>query len=163
MHKKLLQILSIVILSVFLVSFTGVRLFMHECATCNSTEISIIQTEASCCSAVSETDNAGICEIPYDDNSADCCSTPASNSGCKTDDCCTDQVIYLVNDYDFSKERSQERVEPQVLKFLQIAFAIVNVIPADETISFGYFPFSEPPPKLSGKEFIIFSHQLKIS
>lgn len=163
MHKKLLQISSLVLVSVFLVSFTGMRIFVHECATCNSSEISMFQNEAGCCSTASTHENAGTCDLPSNDNSAGCCSTPTSNSGCKTDHCCTDQVIYLVNEYDFSKDRSKERVEPHVLKFLQVALALAKVVPSDETTTLGYLPFGEPPPKLSGKEFIIFSHQLKIS
>ncbi len=164
MKKIFTRILSLILLATFLVSFAGLRIQMHECATCNTREISFFGEAQSCCSSSEHaSSNEDSCALPLAGESASCCGIPDEETA-HTSGCCTDEVLYVFNDYEFAKEKQHQRVEPLVITCVALlanTFDASDLSVQKQTITPG--DDSPPPPNKVGKDFVLFTHQLKIS
>jgi hypothetical protein len=163
MNKAVSQVLSIVLLASFLVSFTGVRLLVHECDTCGTVDFSLLGNKAdgACCN--SGTSNDGSCALPNTDtpDSGSCCSDKEPANTHSTS-CCTNETVYIIADLDFIKDNSKPKIDAQLVATCIFLLSLQDfIIPDQPNHSSFYQDFS--PPLRSGRDFVIFSHQLKIS
>jgi hypothetical protein len=157
MKNAIRHTLVFLLVGFFLVSFTGFRLLVHHCMGCEMTEIVFAGSPADCCHTEQGAETNSCCTENTD---------PAgSNAVCGLDldsECCDLQTIYLKGDFDLVSERSTVKIEVPVLA----AFVFVAETAWDqETISLVHGPttFEDPPPRLTGRDFVLYSHQLKIS
>lgn len=146
----------------FLVSFTGIRLLIHHCMACETTDISLISYSEDCCEHHeqhhSKGEHAKTCAIPQDDNTT-CC---AQSGQCGMDEnCCKDEVIYLAKDYELSHDRQTIRVEA-VMVAIHADLNFLSLFNNLEKEFFTPHNYAEPPPRNVGKDFILFTHQIKI-
>ncbi len=144
----------------FLVSFTGVRLIIHHCMACDVSALYVFADARSCCENPG-TYNAEctVCTVSVDEYSS-CCSEENPENSCEN--CCDNEVVYVKNDYEVSHERQVPRVEP--------------VLVDAEAFTHSFFPFHfeirdeqylfpstvDPPPRKVARDFVIFTHQIKI-
>ncbi|MGE5423710.1 MAG: hypothetical protein ACM3N9_00010 [Syntrophothermus sp.] len=138
MKKIILKVFSLVLCLFFITETAGVILFEHTCYSSHSREISAFSGKQSCC-----------------------CSDEGSNAG-ETGyhgKCCRDQQFYIKADFSGF---------PVFLKKIQPLIAqIFFVTPGFNTIDIDTFPVVHQPwlahsPPLTGKEFLIYAHQLRI-
>jgi hypothetical protein len=165
MKKLLHHIAAIILAGLFLVSFTGIKMILHHCLSCNTTEYSLISQFIGCCDQQAT-------HLPGTSESSCCTSNDGQNDLCvinnkkniatHCDNCCENEVVYIKNDYDVSSERQEIRVLPLVIAVIP---ALTNEFQLS-VFSNSITSFSEtfqPPPKLAGKDFVLYSHQLKVS
>ena len=158
MQNILKHILSWTLAAIFLVSFTGLRLLIHHCMACESSNIYLFAQVDGCCEHHSQNHNQqNTCQLPLDE-AASCCSAGNSQSHCEN--CCKDEIVYLVNEYDVSLERQQNKIVP--VEF-ELVFISLNELCGFDSSEYKFTPHNNfiPPPKWVGKDFILYSHQLK--
>jgi hypothetical protein len=155
MHKLSKNILSLLLVGMFVLSLTGLRMFVHHCSGCDVSRVSFFAPAGDCCDA----DPLAICSIDPEMPSS-CCETPPEGTGC--DDCCHDEVHYLTNDYELTYNRHQTNIEPQILFIIAVLLHEGFDYPDIQKIPSVVNEFSDPPPGFTGKDFIIYSHQIKI-
>jgi hypothetical protein len=166
MTKILHNITAIILAGLFLVSFTGVKMIMHHCLSCNTTEYSLISQIVMCCDQLATdhipTESESSCCISNDGQDGSCELNENKNKATHCDNCCENEVIYVKNDYEISSERQEMRVLPLVIA---INSALLNefqsLVYSNSITSFS--DSFQPPPKLVGKDFVLYSHQLKVS
>ncbi len=149
--------------SLFLVSFTGIKMLVHHCMSCETTAYSLIShTDGHCPQPelAELTDESACCISEVVNENSYCSSIENVCNGC-TDNCCDNEVLYFVNDYEVSFERNEFNLSPWVQALLPSLlndyYSLTAPVPTFYTID------SQPPPKWVGKEFILFSHQLRVS
>lgn len=150
--------------SMFLVSFTGIRLLIHQCLACDSTDIALLGFAAEDASDL-HNKHAGeaVCHLPLETaEDPACCESHEHDHADHCGDCCETEVHYLKNDYKVSLEKMEVRVMP-----IEVAVLIHNLLPAPEgdapaVIKHRARP-DNAPPRIAGRDFVIYSHQLKIS
>ena len=164
MRRFLLNISVLAIALVFLLSFTGVRLLIHHCLSCETTEMSILGISLEDGSGMHR-DHAEQCHIPGHGEDSDigtgCCDTQENESSCG--DCCESEVQYLNNDTRVPYERAEIKVVP--VEF-ELSFTSLLKTGTDEITPASLTLYQRPdraPPRLSGRDFVIYSHSLKIS
>ena len=153
--KKIITIsFSLLLAATFLMSYTGLRLLIHHCMSCESTGLAVFSQQQSCC--LEQDEEATVCDISS--TSASCC-IPAEGEACEN--CCSEEVVYLKKDFEFSKDRQQPRIESVPVDVFADLFGneIIHSVTSNQVVSFNN---TDPPPKLTGKAFVLFSHQLKI-
>jgi hypothetical protein len=155
MKKAIKNIMSIILAGLFLITFAGVRLLLHQCMKCESTDLAVLTSSSSCCQQASAEDAlmASCCTIDF--SAAACCTDQSEN-------CCQDEVVFLKNDYELVNEKQQSRIEPHVSASLILAFSLFDII-ADDSDNLSFLNYNqEKPPLRAGRDFVIFSHQIKI-
>ncbi len=149
------NILLLVTMLAFVVSATGFRLVKHTCPSCNIVEYAL-HNSASCC----ETETPAEAQEPVS------CCTPVKTliTTCSTafssDSCCEyESQLYVI----------EELVAPSTSKveaaFVSLPLQMIKPdlsenIPSDHFLAAYQRP---PPPVLSGTEYLVFLHQLKIA
>ncbi len=165
MRKHLQLVFSFVMVVLFTVSFTGIRLFVHECASCNTVAVGLLKPLHDCCEKPSGTNHSQCAEVKHAEISEpiSCCNADSEPQTCHKGNCCSDEIRYIVNETDFTKERPISNPEPLVLPVLLACFTDISL--SELSASQISYPLhsNDPPPRLTGKEWIIYSHQLKIS
>ncbi len=156
MHKIFRNILALILAFNFLASTAGVRLLVHYCFHCEVTEYNVFSDPGhDCC------DLEHIHEKVNNSHNA-CCTDSHTNKENQEhcDDCCETELKYVKNEYKASHEKS-------VLKLWVPVADIPETLISDccesciEEKTFN--DYKEPPPEFySGKDFLIFTHQLKI-
>ena len=152
----------------FLVSFTGFRLLVHHCLSCDTTDVFLAQMPqgSDCCHGLHDNGSHLHCEVESNGESS-CCPAPAgmpdaedgifllSYLGCETD------IHYLKHEYRITTEHTQERISPVELSvnWLQ-STDHVNDIHGFTLLNSSFV--NHPPPVPVGKDFVVFAHQLKI-
>ncbi|MFW5707852.1 MAG: hypothetical protein ACOCX0_02160 [Bacteroidota bacterium] len=158
MKKITTTILSLLLATTFLLSFAGIRLLLHHCVACETTDVNLFVQNADCCTHSNGSASDASCELPAE-GTASCCASQTSEEQC--DNCCEDEIVYLKNDYELNKERNQVKVEPVAL---QLELSPINLLQqtvetTDEPAFVNYIP---PPPSYVGKAFVLFTRQIKI-
>lgn len=158
MFKVFKNILSITLAAVVLMATSGFRIYSHECDCCGKDEISLVAIDACC----EDAHTAQACELTHMAES-DCCA-PVSDvdvvHDCETSDCCEVQAdfVKLKNVFDKSKVLS--------IKYPILESHVVQVIDAEalaEKDITGFLQVADnSPPKIPVRDFVIFSHSLKI-
>ena len=188
MKKIIRTITALVLASIFLVSFTGIRLLVHNCAGCGTSEIVFAIETVSCCGKLHAPDDHTVPILTADhqvrnheatpntaagevaaDNEADlnkaaaCCiaSEPGPcESGCG-ESCCDFESIYLKGEYDFTFSKAMGTILVPVLD-IPADIAGETCDTADRQFNLTDTSFNDTPPKLSGRNFLLFAHQIKI-
>ncbi len=166
MRRFLKHIMAIGLAFMFLVSFTGVRLFMHHCLSCETTEVSVLGISLRDASKMHR-EHAESCHLPMagteSDKGGNCCDAADNEEAPVCGDCCESEFQYLKNDTRVPHERAEIRVVP--VEF-ELAFAsFLFVITGDNIpgVDNSYQVPDRAPPKLTGRDFVIYSNQLKVS
>jgi hypothetical protein len=163
MRKSIKIITSLLLAGVFLLSFTGLRLLLHHCMGCDTYEMHLFSKVDPCCATSDQTASTANYSCSAEATAASCCNLPAESSkGVSCENCCDDQVVYIKNKYEFVSGKTQLRVELPVLAHFGFFNHPIGSAPV-QIISFSSSNHNEPPPpKLAGKSFVLFSHQIKI-
>lgn len=155
--KKIITIsLSLLLATTFLMSYTGMRLLIHHCMSCDTTGLAMFSQQQSCCLDAQQDDGMILCDITT--ASASCC-TASEDSACEN--CCSEEVVYLKKDFEFSNDRQQPRIEAVPVDVTADLFGD-EILHSDQSNQVVSFNNTDPPPKLTGKAFVLFGHQLKI-
>ncbi len=158
MGKLFRNVLLIFLGAVFLLSFTGLRLLLHSCMGCSTSEMHLFAVDEGCCAAF-EQDLAVDFLCSVDTKTISCCSDVMPEADCSN--CCEDKVVYLINDYELLNKKSEVHIGSQLLVRIIANAELMNFDPRQIHASFpvNYYP---PPPAYVGRDFILFSHQIKI-
>jgi hypothetical protein len=154
--------------SFFLVSFTGFRLLVHHCMSCDTTDVALahLPQGSDCCHGFHEKAGHGHCEMELPKESS-CCSVPVDQPdtqdgiyllpflGCETD------IHYLKNEYKVTTEHTQERIAPVELTVNGIQPSDTMQLPIGDSL-LNLYVSNHPPPNPVGKDFVVFACQLKI-
>lgn len=169
MKQLVRHTLALILASFFLVSFTGFRLLVHHCLGCDAVEVVLAADSSHCCQ--SHHDSQSCCSAGAHDGGRDSGDLARGEScdlmhgeGCDHthgDGCCKMETLYLKGDFEGTTERTSVKIEAPEIAALDM---LVN--PADddrpETRIPGASVTEDPPPRLTGRDFILYSHQLKI-
>lgn len=155
MKTALRHTLSFLLAGFFLVSFTGFRLIVHHCMGCEINEVVFSAELTDCCRTVQETPS--------------CCQEHATAEGetpaCDlqlTEECCNIQAVYLMGDFELISERTTVKIDIPVVVAWQATSDIISG-PTPETRVYTAGASEDPPPRLTGRDFVLYAHQLKIS
>lgn len=158
MQKFIKYILIWTLAGIFLVSFTGLRLLIHECIACESSGVYLFSQINDCCDHNNENQSSdSTCKLPVNETSS-CCSVNDTESQCEN--CCKNEPVYVKNEYDVSPSRQHIKIHPVEFEVASIALHDLYGFNSRE-YKFLYRNIFIPPPKLVGKDFILYSHQLK--
>ncbi len=159
------HILVYLLASMFLVSFTGIRLLIHYCMACETTDVAFLGLNEENADAMHRSHaEEGTCHIPLDDeDGATCCGTHDTHSDHGCGDCCQSEVHYLRAEFEITPEKHEPRIEPVLITLLPRFMDTESIVP-ETTGKIPPRPVDErPPPRLTGRDFIIYAHHLKIS
>ncbi len=155
MKKTVNFILATILAFNILLSFAGVNLLIHNCHHCNSTEFFVFfEPDHDCCENHHNSN--------HKKDQSECCTLPieANSSEGLCDNCCSTETEYVKADYKASVEKNITKIW---VATTPIASVLIDVCCVDcvkeETAKFYY---DKPPHKPTGKDFVIFSHNLKI-
>ncbi len=167
MKRLALHTVSFSLAAIFLLSFTGVRMLMHHCLSCEVTDVALMGFGGGNPEALHNfhVASSSVCNIDDDWQDVDhtCCSHAPDEHTEACHGCCQSEVRYLKNDYQISQERSPSRVEPVAQPAINELRAVVS--PLMQHLAFsppGNLDDEAPPPNPTGRDFVIFAHQLKI-
>ncbi len=186
MKKVLTHILALVLASIFLVSFTGIRLLIHHCLSCDTTDIALMglgvdattsmhqrhareatchivpgeDTTASCELPVCGTDFPLVAKLSLEAVPGSCCDT-GHDGYAYCGDCCQTEVHYLKTEYEVPREKVENRIQP-----VQLALAITTLFHVvdqpDTPLALHRITPDRAPPKPVGRDFVIYAQHLKI-
>lgn len=156
MRKSGIKIFSLLLASVFLLSFTGLRLLSHYCTGCQTEDVSLFTEMQSCCSNHQHEESMQ-CDLEM---AVDTCCTEDQPVPCSN--CCSEQVIYVKHKYEVVTYSEQLRLLPVMITIPVFVYHHLSAqkVTGDE-LSFGLFS-AQPPSRIVGKEFLVYSHQLKL-
>ena len=146
--------------TMFLLSFTGIRMLIHHCLSCNTTDVAIFSFAGGECDMHQHHAEA-VCHMPVSGEAGSgCCETEHDEEGGACGQCCKTEVHYLKNEYQVSQERNEQRIEPVVVAILTPLYLdlVEDPLPSNQYIQFT----NTDPPKPVGRDFLIFANQLKI-
>ena len=166
MKRQVYNIAAIIISLIFLVSSSGVKLFAHHCFGCDEINYSIIANFTDCCAHHS---------VHYSPQAVGCCNIASGEGIAKSDipeypqcgssaqRCCKEEVVYLKNDYEVLMSKQDKRLVPAIIAILP-ALTERLLLPDNwsELILFSHNGL-QPPPRPTGKFFIIFTHYFKVA
>ncbi len=165
MKKLATNTLALTLATIFLMSFTGVRLLIHHCLGCDTTDIALFSLVTDDCNSLHHKHTeAATCHISFDDDGhTGCCpGYDADNPAHSCENCCKTETHYLKNDYEMQSERNEKRIEAPVLAVLLhfVTPYILEEIPSKTSLQ--HYPETEPPTPV-GRDFVIFAQRLKIA
>lgn len=165
MKKIATNILVFCLAGIFLMSFTGVRLLIHHCLSCDTTDVALFSFAGGDCDALhhKHAENTA-CHIPETGEETGACCVPenANDHNDPCGNCCKTEIHYIKNEYQVPQERHEHRIEPVVLAILiPLYLSVEDYLPLNDL--FSDKRSNADPPKPVGRDFVIFSHQLKIS
>ncbi len=157
--KKVSQIfLSLMLATIFLLSFTGVRLVAHHCFHCETTEINIFSaSHHDCCE---ENKHHHHNENPTNNSCCENLQYSSSNEG-GCGHCCSTNSKFVKQDYQLSHVKNVIKIfAPESDISTNVETASGNTCTTEDSI---FKNHEKPPHKFScGREFVIFSHQIKV-
>ena len=163
MKRLLNHILALVLASMFLVSFTGIRLLVHHCMSCDTVDVIFASYSGDDCNDIHLRHKLMVHEQGEGQHGKSCCSgeqhheASCSHSG----NCCQTEELFIRNDEVVAHERIVYQLHP--LEQMHTLPSETFLQPAGEltALTQGDTRSTDPPPKLTGRKFIIFSHQFK--
>ncbi len=150
--------------AIFLLSFTGIRMLIHHCLSCETTDVFLFASVSRSCDDIHHSHHEKtVCHINIDGNEPiSCCAGDDEHNHNSCENCCKTEIHYLVNEYEVYQERSEQRIEPVVVAVLVNLFVPSNEDEFSAGHSFNHYADTDPP-QLVGREFVIYTHQLKIA
>ncbi len=157
--------MACILAAFFLLSFTGVRLLIHHCMSCDTTDYAFLGFASGRPGYLHEhSADATACSLPEHHKAAPvCCDSHGTDhtSDGSCEECCNSEIHYLKADIETHQVKHDIRIVPQVLDALPLAIIPPGefpVIRSNETLA----RKNKPPPGFVGRGFVIYSHQLKI-
>ncbi len=186
------KLASILLACSFLVSFTGIRLLVHHCAGCGTSEVVFLGDASACCmnpsdgsvafllagtynaSVGNETDaetdkraslscraDTGVISVADMEASLSCCAAAAQSCSLSGQEgCCNFESLYLKADLNLTVEKPLPRVEVPVSD-VAVLFPAMLSLSVFASSLLAPNCFIDPPPRLTGRDFVLYSHQLK--
>jgi hypothetical protein len=157
MIKLFQKILSIVLALVVLATTSGFRIYTHDCDCCGTGEISLVEIDECCGDAHDLTP----CNVAHQ-SAGTCCPDQASNvHDCEEAHCCVvDADFYKLQEV-FEKSKV---LKVNLAKIKNSPFSIIDTEPLVQKNNTVFLDISkESPPKIPIRDFVIFSHSLKIA
>lgn len=160
MQKFGKHILTLILASLFLVSFTGIRLLIHHCTACDTSAMYVFADVRSCCDTpfIPGSENTS-CSINTNE-SGSCCAEEKPEDSCEN--CCDNEVVYVKKDYEVSHERQVPRVNPVQVDAGVFSYSLLPTHLKDTCDKFLFPSTVDPPPGKVARDFILFTHQMKI-
>ncbi len=152
MRKWFRHIVAMLLAFMFLVSFTGIRMLIHHCMSCETTEYAFAINAEDCCGGIHHHHEAACSHEPSDEHGA--CGLA------DTHDCCETEIQYLKNDYQIAQERLVPKVVPVEMVATPLDLSGFWTEPPVLT-PIDINTLDSPPPKFTGRDFILFTNQLK--
>lgn len=148
---------------IFLVSFSGIRMLVHHCLSCETTDIAILAFSSENTRSLHQKHmEESSCNLPSPGEEIHTCCDANDHQHEECHDCCKSEEHYLKTDYKISHDKPEVRVVPTELILLTSL-----VLPAEHTkpltTSERLFYPDRAPPRPAGRDFVIYSHQLKIA
>ena len=157
MIKLFNKILSVLLALVVLTATSGFRIYSHDCECCGIDEISIVEIE-DCCEGAHE---AMACDLSHKQESACCTDVVQTVHDCEDAHCCEVESDFFKIRESFDKSKI---VTVNAPKLTNITLQIIDTEPLIEKINMGFLDISkDSPPKIPIRDFVIFSHTLKIA
>ncbi|MBS4014685.1 MAG: hypothetical protein KGZ97_13180 [Bacteroidetes bacterium] len=156
MKKTVNSILSVILALNLLLSFAGVRLLVHNCHHCNSTEYFVFfEPDHDCCGHNHEINI-------HKHSKSDCCSTSGDTNNIQQscDNCCSTDTEYVKADYNASVEKTTTKIWVASIPLVSVLTSVCCTHCVKEISAKDYY--DKPPYTPTGKDFIIFSHNIKI-
>ena len=157
MKKQLNILLALALAFNLLLSFAGIRMLVHYCFQCDNTEYALFTDIGHDCCDLEHNHN-------HDKNSVnDCCSVldspDTTHEHC--DSCCETEFKYIQHDYKAANEKPVVKINipvtfvPETIETACCASCVEESRPAK--------CITDPPPRFySGRDFVLFSHQIKV-
>ncbi len=163
MKRLGVQILSMLLAGMFLVSFAGIRLLTHHCFSCASTDVVMIGfAQAGDCDGAHHNHPEGTtCGPDYHKGDRPCCDGYEKQHASHCGDDCESETHYLRAEFDASADRSPAKiVSPE---FMLLPAFVSSAQELEEQPLYFSLPggLNDPPPKPAGRELVIFSRRLK--
>lgn len=164
MKRFLHHLTALLLASMFLVSFTGFRLLVHHCMSCDTVDVFFAGYSADQCKDIHSRHHMSK-HMQTDDavDASSCCSGDHhhTTSCALSSGCCETEEVFVRNEEVVSHERLTIKLQP-LEKYASLPSALllaqtVNAL----SLESGFFQYIQPPPKLVGRDFLIYSHQLK--
>lgn len=163
MKRLGVQLLSLLLAGMFLVSVAGIRLLTHHCFLCESTDVVMIgfahDDHFDDIHHDHHEGNDGN-EIDHSEEPTPCCENAEKGHGCPCGQDCESEIHYLRAEYDASADPPPAKiVSPEIV----LLSARVTSVQVQEDLPL-YLPFIsliDPPPKPAGRELVILSCRLK--
>ncbi len=171
------HIISYLLASMFLVSFTGMRLLIHHCMACDTKDVALLglhaenpdamhrdHADGGTCAIPMDDAEAASCQIPLDDSKdASCCDSHGTTGSHGCGDCCRSEVRYLRAEFEVTPDKHAPRLAPVLITLLPTLMQAERVVP-EESLTLPMPVVDErPPPRLTGRDFVIYAHHLKVS
>ncbi len=161
----------------FLVSFTGMRLLIHHCMACDATDVALLGLQAEdpeamhrdhakdgTCAIPIDDAEAATCHIPLDDTEGvSCCYTHGDHSDNGCGDCCQSEVHYLRAEFEVTPDKHEPRIEPVMITLHPGLTQAAWFVPEMSANLIMPVVNERPPPRMTGRDFVIYAHHLKIS
>ncbi len=162
MKRLGVQILSMLLAGMFLVSFAGIRLLTHHCFSCDSTDVVMIGfAQGVDCEEIHHNhQEETTCESDHQKADCLCCEGYEKQKDSHCGDDCESETHYVRAEFDASADRSPEKILPPEFMLLP-AFVISNQELEEKPLYFHFTRLNDPPPKPAGRELVIISRRLK--
>lgn len=145
---------AVLLALLILISSVGLTVNAHYCFTTNTLKKGLLVNSLKC----AHENSSCTVDISTVEGAQTCCKTEEKKTPEK--DCCKDFSYYLkiVTDFDLPS------VKVVFNQFMLLALKVINLVlpQAEEQKSASIFPFSDPPPPVSGLKFLVSISQLKI-
>ncbi len=164
MNRIFTHSLALMLAGMFLLSFSGMRFILHHCLSCETTDVLIAGQAVDHCEDTHSRHLQGT-HHPHEPmpESACCPIGDQDAAGCSHEaECCITEDLSMHPPEMVAQERMGYQIQPLalLLAFMPahgLLFSDDPTAPARVDAT-----WADPPWKRSGRQFIIFSHQLKI-
>lgn len=162
MKRILTHSLAFMLAGMFLISFSGMRFILHHCLSCETVDFLIAGRAVDFC------EDPHSCHFPGTNHAHEampgsaCCTLGDPHAaGCALGvECCITEDVTMEPPEVVVQERPAYQIQPVTLLLAFVTEGGLFFL--DETTTVGEdATWADPPWKPSGREFIIFSHQLK--
>lgn len=157
MIKLFHKILSVVLAVVILTTTSGFRIYSHDCDCCGTDEISLVKIDGCC----EDTPETIVCDLSLHQKAA-CCEGPEQTAhDCKDAQCCEIESDFFKLQESFEKSSVLTIKLPKLTNF---QLQIIDTETLAEKVNIVFLNISkDTPPKIPNRDFVIFSHSLKIA
>ncbi len=162
LRRYILNFAALITAVLLLVSFSGMRLYVHTCLGCDIKEVMLFGNNHDCCQPASSDMNA-----PAQNAGVACCAvitTPCQDTlgnHFAEDACCDTQYHYFLAEYETTPAKERSLQTEQDILILPMGCTDFANSRINEGIGL-IISYRDPPPALTGKSFVIFAHCLKL-
>ncbi|MFP4064891.1 MAG: hypothetical protein ACLFN2_03720 [Bacteroidales bacterium] len=163
MKRLGVQLLSLLLAGMFLVSFAGIRLLSHHCFLCESTDVVMIGfAQDDHFDGIHHDHHEGNDghQREHSEEQTPCCENDEKGQGCHCGEDCESEIHYLRAEYDASADPSPAKIATPEFELLPARVASVQE-QEGLPLCLSFVSLTDPPPKPAGRELVILSCRLK--